>query len=415
MMEEGERILTAYSPMVTTLDELIEFNKVDLDVWVVDHHIINDWTTPMKDVDKDLEYVDGAATGHVKQGQNARFAQNVQVKAWLVPKHPIAIRPQIQPLEVPMQFVPKPIPADRLIGPFKRHLIFNDLHIGFKRDLNDNAKLYPFHNRAVLDVILQIAEDAQVDSIDILGDALDMSDITDKFVMSPGFYFTLQPSLVELFWWLVQFAEICGDIALHEGNHDKRLPESIKKRHPYVYGLRQASNCIIDAPAVNSLVHLLRLDELGIEFIDCYPNDRQYLAPDLAVSHGLITRAKPGVTTRAKADGYLSEIQGHAHREEHSVGIRHDAKGFYEVEAWMFGCCCRTDLTVPGHTVNQNWSNGLGIVDVYPNGMWDVNPISVRDGVAVYGGKVYTARNRLDDLCLDCTGYNWGEWDGVDP
>lgn len=400
----NERILTSYSPMITTPDELIEFCKIDLTKWIIAREEATAWTTPSKDIEKDLKITDSVVTGTIRQSSDMRFGQNIRVFVSLLPRHPEKIYPVIEQVEVAASYR-KPVHVTRSI--FTRHLILGDTQFGFRKATDGSFKpLINFHDRRVLDIALQIAEVAQPDHIHFLGDLFDMSEFTDKFTKSGDCYFTLQPALDEAFWWLIQFSDF-SKTSIHEGNHDKRLPYAIRNHLPFAYQLRPATLSQIVAPAVLSIESLLNLGTLGITWIPDYPKDQVFLAPSLVINHGLIARAGSVETARAVAKGYLSEIFGHIHRREYSTGVRRDATGLHEVTGVSFGCACYIDHRVPGHKPTQDWSQGIGIVDVYPDGSFDIQPIAIYEGEAAYNGQRFTARDRLDDLRADLPRWNW--------
>jgi hypothetical protein len=387
-------VLTSYTPLITTEQELYDFCGVDIKEWTVENLKLNAWTTPSKDRTVDLEYDGGAATGSVKQSNDMRFGQNVQVKVTLIPKKVAPIHPMIQPIEFVGKFK-RPKPPKR--SAFTRHLIFGDPHFGFTRRVHD-AKLTELHDRAALDIVVQIAAYAKPNRIDILGDLFDMAEF-GKYLKEPKFYYTLQPAVYEAFFWLLQLVELCDNIRAHEGNHDKRLPDAIKKYFPFAYGLRRADLPMVEAPPVLSVQNLLALDKLGIEWVDKYPNDADQIAPRLLVNHGLVARSGPIETANAVARGDVSEIYGHIHKRQYSVGVRTDATGRqYEVVAHSPGCTCHTDQRLPGHTRKQEWSKGLSIVDVFPDGAFSITPIAINDGVAYFSGLRFTARDRIDEI-----------------
>lgn len=387
-------VLTSYTPLITTESELYAFCEIDPDDWIVEKLVLNAWTTPSKDRTVDLVYEDGAATGTVEQSNDMRFGQNVQVKATLLPKVLPPVELAISPIAFAGDFRRPQAPEDR---PFTRHLIFGDPHFGFTRDV-PSAQLTEFHDRRALDVIVQIAADAKPDRLDVIGDWFDMSEF-GKYLKEPKFYFTFQPAIYESFFWLRDFAELVPQIRLHEGNHDKRLPDAIKGNLPFAYGLRVADLDLVDAAPVLSIRNLLALDKIGVEWIDKYPNDADMIAPGLILNHGLIARAGPIETANAIANGFLSEIFGHIHKRQYSVGIRTDATmTAYEVVGFSPGCTCHIDHRIPGHKRTQSWSQGAAVVDVFADGVFSIAPIAIKDGVGAYNGRVFTARNRIDEL-----------------
>jgi len=82
-----------------------------------------------------------------------------------------------------------------------RTVVLADPQIGYGKNHITNA-LDPFHDRAALDVALQITRQINPDTVVINGDWLDMSEWSDKFTREPGFFFTTQPALFETHYWL---------------------------------------------------------------------------------------------------------------------------------------------------------------------------------------------------------------------
>jgi hypothetical protein len=388
--DEQENTLTVSSTAarIKSLDDLLVACKVDLTVWQVERYVVNKWEVGAKVAEKNLEWASGVISGTLKSSGGLTVEPLFQVKAWLVRRDPIPIHPTIQPIQLKGGYKPAPPPPER---PFVRALVWGDPQFGFRRRVND-AKLTPFHDRRVLDIVLQIAQVAKVNQMSIVGDWFDASEFTDKFLKSPEFYFTFQPALLESFWWLRQYREIVSDIRLHEGNHDRRIPDSIKRHLPFAYGLRPAYAGQIDEPSVMSVPSLLGLDVLNIQWIDKYPEDRDWLADNLVLNHGNTVRGRP---------------LEHIHRQEMSTSVRASAAGQYTVKGFSPGCACHIDHRVPGHNHNQTWTQGLGIVDVFDFERFSITPIAVDNGVAVYDGKLFEARDRVPELREALGEWNW--------
>jgi hypothetical protein len=375
VLYEGRRIIS--------LDDLLELLNYDPDDWRVERHIINKWEVGAKD-----------ALGNIV------IEPLFQVKAWFVPTEPKPVHPVILPVRYTGKIIkPKP-PRKRA---FKRHLVWGDPQFGFRRRVHD-AKLTPFHDRRALDIVLQIAHAAKPDRIDCLGDWFDAAEWTDRFLRSPEFYFAFQPAICESHWWLTQLVAVCEN-RIHEGNHDARIPNAIKRHLPFAYGLRQATE--IEAPSVLSVSSLLELDALGVEYVADYPNDRDWLAEKLEIRHGNIARSKPLDTVKALARGDVSRIVGHIHRREMATNVREDANGFFEVVGCSLGCTCHIDYRVPGHAHNQTWTQGLGIIDVFDNKRFSITPIAIENGVAIWNGQMFEARDRIPELKEALPDWNW--------
>jgi len=280
-----------------------------------------------------------------------------------------------------------------------RGLILTDVQAGFRRNVL-NGKLDPFHDRAALDVALQIAQVGEFDRVTWLGDILDLSEFSDKFVREPGFYFTAQPAIYETHWWMQQFvfAQPDADHDALEGNHDYRLPLALYNHVLAMHNLQPAT-AEISVPSM-SVPALLSFDELEIKYLDGYPNNETWQGP-VRIIHGDIARNTAGATAGALVSSAQdSTIQGHIHRIEQASKTINARGKIKTIQAVSPGCLCRIDYVVPGHKSGQQWQQGIAVVE------WDrdystITPIPIRDGVAIYQGKVYRARPRVDDLNRD--------------
>ena len=52
---------------------------------------------------------------------------------------------------------------------------------------------------------------------------------------------------------------------------------------------------------------------------------------------------------------------------------------------------------VPGKKARQNWKQGLGVVD-FVEQAHTIYPVSIDDGVAIFEGKIFEGRDRLDEI-----------------
>ncbi len=157
------------------------------------------------------------------------------------------------------------------------------------------------------------------------------------------------------------------------------------------YGLRAADR--LELPPAMSVPSLLGLDGLGIEWVDGYPDNSLWLNDGLQISHGDVTRGAPGDTTKAIAkNSYHSQMVGHIHKVE-MVTHTHNTRGDHQyVTAFSPGCTCWCDNRVPGNSTNRQWQNGCGVVQYEVEGDgFNITPIVVRNGKAVYNGRVFTA------------------------
>lgn len=258
-----------------------------------------------------------------------------------------------------------------------------------------------------MDIALQIAEYSQPGRIDLLGDWLDMTDWTDRFLRSPEFYWTTQPALIEANWWNEQLRQVAqkATIKMHPGNHEARMNSAIITHLLAAYDLKSVTDTT-GFPSM-SIPSLLSLDKLGIEWTGEYPDDEDWLNDNLLLKHGDVVRSGSGSTAKAiLAKATTSTIYGHIHRRELLSKSIYERNATRSITAFCPGCACHIDGRVPGHKRTQEWQQGIAMVE-YSDNMHSITPIAIEDGKAIFDGKIFEARERLSDLRADCAGWNW--------
>jgi hypothetical protein len=377
--ENGNMLeLLSTGKRIRSLEDLLEACSVDLKTWRVDRWKANKWEVGVK----------------VGSGDSARVIAEplFQVEASLTRINLESVFPAVNPINLSGEGYTRKSRAYKSSG---RCLIIPDAQIGFRRDVLSGA-LDPFHDRAALDVALQVAQAGKFDEVVYLGDLLDLNEWSDKFLREPEFYFTTQPAIIEAHWWLSQFVKALPD-ARHkklEGNHENRLSRMMVTHLMAAYGLTSAAG--VKFPVL-SIENLLGLDKLGIEYISGYPNNSTYIG-SVRVVHGDI--AKRGSTDTVKAlvaDTQETVIMGHIHKIEWASRTIKERNGLRVVSAFSPGCLCRVDFVVPGHGRNQQWQQGCAVVE------WDgddfaITPIVIQNGKAIYNGQVFRARDPLPHL-----------------
>ena len=393
---------TVTDERITTLDELLARCAVDLETWAVRDWGVKKWEVGAKIKEGHLEWTAGALDGHLTyKGLGVQDLWSVWAK--FIRRAPVQILPAVQPAMVAVSWA---APADKEREGAERAFVICDCQFGFRKRVRD-AKLVPFHDRRVLDVALQICEDEQPDLILFLGDTADLADWSGKFIKEPSFYFTTQPMVLEVPWWLAQFRERCQDarIVVSQGNHEARMPNALLTHLAAAYGLRAADE--LELPPQMSLPRLWALHQLGVEWAGGYPDDEVWLSPWLRAKHGNKASAQPGGTARAQLVAGVSTIFAHAHRKESASAIVMAQGGPRTIHAYSPGCACHRDGRVPGHKRDDNWQQGLGLVAFTEDGMFAAQDTEVVEGRALWGGRVYEARERLGDLQRDLPGWNW--------
>lgn len=134
--QAGDTInITLGGTHIHTLEELVEYAKIDLSVWSVERFVVNSWEIGRKARQVDLAYEKGAATGTVKDTGQIKREQLFQVKATLVKKiEKLAIMEEIESLKKDaMKGAPLWRPVERAGGKKSGNMLelsIPDLHMG---------------------------------------------------------------------------------------------------------------------------------------------------------------------------------------------------------------------------------------------------------------------------------------------
>lgn len=367
---------------IRTVAELMRISGMSTADWDVVNPKIKKWDVALKlKTGKDVEVV--------------KVVPSIYIEAPLRSRNPQAFEPVIQPINISLPKMPKVGKQAR--GGVKRCLNINDPQVGFRRTLH-TAELVPYHDRRVLDLALQIAQEEQIDHISFGGDCLDLSEWSTKFVTDPESYWTTQPALLEWSWWLTQcrLARPQAKMKMLEGNHDKRLPLMIVQNMRQAYKLRPVDE--LQLPPSMSVPRLLALHKIDVEYVENYPDNGYWLNKNVFITHGDVVRAGPGDTAKALVNKQaFTTIFGHIHRRE-LVSRRlkmHDGDLVYS--AFCPGCACKTDGTVPGSSSRDQWQNGLAVIE-YTEDEENIIPIAINDGTMIYNGRVWKARERDGEI-----------------
>jgi hypothetical protein len=290
-------------------------------------------------------------------------------------------------------------------GAYKVAAILPDPQIGY-RDLSTG--LDPFHDEKAMDVALQIVayleEHDRVDSVINLGDFLDLP-AQGRFEQEPAFAFTTQHAINRGHKFLQQQRAAAGPrakIVLIEGNHDKRMEKFIMNNAASTLGLKRAN--MPDTLPVMSLPYLLRLDEIGVEYIDAYPAGAYWLNDKLRAVHGSKVRSGGSTAAAYTNDSpHISTIFGHVHRQELQSKTVFDRLGPIKSIAVSPGCLCRVDGAVP--SVNgatkidgspavyyENWQQGMAVIMYKPTGEFFAELVQIDRGKAVFRGREFTSK-----------------------
>lgn len=283
---------------------------------------------------------------------------------------------------------------------WRRAVVLPDPQIGYRR--YEDGTLDPFHDEQAMAVALSVIRYAKPDLIVNLGDFVDLAEF-GRFEQEPAFAMTTQAGLdrAHLFLAEQRKAAPSAEIVMLEGNHDRRLQKSIINNAKAAFGLRQANTP--ESWPVLSMPHLLRLDDLGVTYVEGYPAGEHWINDNLVAIHGAKVRSNGSTAAAVIDDERVSVIFGHVHRIELQHKTRRTRDGAKRNFAATPGCLCRLDGAVPstksstdvfGRPVAgwENWQHGVGVVDYEPgDGRFHLELVPIHDGWAFHAGREFTA------------------------
>jgi hypothetical protein len=158
-----------------------------------------------------------------------------------------------------------------------------------------------------------------------------------------------------------------------------------------------------EEPSVLNIEYLLRLDELGITYIDPkgkYDLAEVRLSDKLAVRHGWIARQGSGASAleTLKHTGY-SIVIGHTHRQSMVLKTFYDINDYPKtLTAVEAGCMCRLDTEVnedgrfwPNYSPLPDWQQGFATAVVWPDGKFRIDLATYVNGELMWRDQRYTA------------------------
>jgi predicted phosphodiesterase len=256
-----------------------------------------------------------------------------------------------------------------------------------------------------MDVALQIINQLDPDLIVNLGDLLDLPEF-GKYQQEPTFQRTTQPALDRAHRWLAEQKANApsAKIRLMEGNHDRRMQNYTIQNAQAAFGIQRAN--LPEEWPVNSVPFLLRVDDLGIEYLGGYPANLTWINDNLVCIHGSKVRSSGSTAAVVIDDERVSVIFGHIHRIELQHKTRQTRHGGKANFAASLGCLSKTDGTVPstkgavdpfGRPIQkaENWQNGLGVVSYKEDdGPFHLEIVPIHGGSAIFRGDEF--RSDLD-------------------
>lgn len=250
-------------------------------------------------------------------------------------------------------------------------VVIPDPQIGFLRYVD--GSLEPFHDDNAISIALQIIADLQPDKVVCLGDYLDLP-MFGTYEQSENYAHTCQPAIDYGYRLLatIRASVPNAEIAVLEGNHDRRIEKNIQRSNMAAWGIKRADD--IEGWPVFSVPFLCRFDDLNVKYVEGYPAGKYWINERLQCIHGHIV-GPPGQTAAkvVKAET-VSTLFGHIHRIETAYDTQNVYNGARANMAHSPGCLCRIDGGVPsakgstdlnGRPIRsfENWQQGLAVVD----------------------------------------------------
>lgn len=249
------------------------------------------------------------------------------------------------------------------------------------------------HDRDLHRLACEFIHEFEPDFLVINGDFLDNPTVS-RWPANPAYDMPLQECIDDGYEVLSDYLTAAGAAhrpvrrVLMEGNHDKRPSDYLQGHAPEFVDLRRGGD-VPGAPSVNSIAHLLRLDELGVEWLGGWPHSQLVLSPHLAVRHGWLVKSKAGATALATLErlGH-SVIVGHVHRQAIVHHTVRDINGHPSLlVAVEGGTMASLDL---GYDPAQNAQQGFVVVHLFEDGDYSVSLATFAKGRLFWNGNRWT-------------------------
>lgn len=384
-----------------------------------DYHKLLDEAIDQANIDpsriKGFRITSGSHKGYIKNANNEiEYTDELPRKGITISVDPRSFEPSWDMVQPPLADIHPVKKVKRERDPHSKVcVVLPDPQIGYRKFRD--GRLDPFHDNAALSVALQIVADLQPDKIVWLGDYLDLP-MFGTFEQSEEYAQTAQLAVNYGFKILAKCrATVPGaEIVVIEGNHDRRIEKSLIKNTTAAFGLRQAEiDNFKEFPAF-SIPHLLRFNDLDVQYVEGYPAGRYWINERLQCIHGRLIRQAGSTAAAVVKEETVSTLFGHIHRIEQAYITQNVHDGAHARLAHSPGCLCRIDGGVPsakGSTdlngepvINyENWQQGLSVVS-YTDGdnsfnLENIYINTIEDHRAVYGGKLYLpTHDVLEDI-----------------
>lgn len=343
---KGTRTVYSKSTEIKTLEDLIDYHQIDMSVWEVERVLTNMWDMGYKNATKE------ASTKQLHQIKATFRRKDVASQEFLDKKK------LLEEAYTPKVFTsPQPVR-----GEYQTWVVMGCVHV-------------PYHNKYLMDGVLNYISERKVDGVILAGDFLDMKSLSgydqdkvidtnlgDEYLAGLQVKKDIESALSEeaqkVFIW---------------GNHEAR----------YLKYMSMSSNARLGAALASPDK---AMDMSGWDILNNWQEDYFLLGNNLEVIHGtvLAENAAAGHLRKSSING-RSVLFFHTHRfQAATVG---------QYSAWNCGTLCDIDNTkafgyVDRHT-RQAWQNGFAVVTVDEDGETYVQPVKCGKKSFFLDGKKY--------------------------
>ena len=337
-------------------------------------------------------------------GEDAYTRNVTRVKGKLINKSRIAALAlhQAAPINLIVKEYSEPAFAKPKSG--KRVIaVTPDPQVGYRREPH-TGKVVTTHDERAINVAAKVIRAIQPDLSVNVGDYLDFAEFS-RFDSESGMALVTQAAIDRG----AQVARVLNLKVIMEGNHDKRILTHLMATNSALFGIGKArlnAEEMLEQNPLISLSNLMRLDEIGCEFIEGYPSNVYRLHERLVMIHGtVINSAGSSAAKMLKGEPATDCVLfGHIHsREFHELSGGRDAASAVNRWAASDGTLARIDgrvsstkgaYTSSGKIVDayENWQQGMSIVTVDDNDPTATpihEPIPIRNGVAYFRGEEF--------------------------
>lgn len=268
-------------------------------------------------------------------------------------------------------------------------------HVGTRKVVFVGDQQAPYYNADLHEAFCDFLYDWSPDEGVLIGDTIDFPDIS-RHPDTPEKDVTAQECVDSGYLILRDYREADDGVWWRKlaGNHDERLRRLQIDKVSRIFGLRRAEvpGEAKELPALD-VGHLMRLDELGIEYIrpdGDYEHTQINLSDHLAARHGWIARKGSGASALATLEQLgFSVVVGHTHRQSLVHKTRHDIHGeLSTLAACETGCMCRVEGGL-GYAVAPDWQNGFATAEIWPDGTFKLDLATFVNGTLYYRDKRY--------------------------